>query len=143
MIKDDTDKFFLYALNLAINELVTDGSLPVTAMIVTPEGAYVGCKLRFTDAASKSKAIAGFVDELKELRPRCAVVIEQISTAAGKGKKRKTSLCVAFQSCNSKFVSMVTYVKAKNGEFVFEEPYFCTATEIILCGHEYFGDAFA
>lgn len=60
----------------------------------------------------------------------------------GRGKKRKTSLCVAFQSFHNKFVSVVNYEKKRNGEFVFETPYFCDDNEIILSGHEYFGDAY-
>jgi hypothetical protein len=37
---------------------------------------------------------------------------------------------------------MVNYEKTINGESVSETPYFCDDNEIILCGHEYFGNAF-
>jgi hypothetical protein len=142
MTTEETNKFFLDALNFAIHQLVTDGSLPATAVLLTSGGEYAGCKLQFTDAKSKSEAIANFVSELKEQKPPCAVVVVPISTSAGRGKKRKTSLCVAFQSFLNKFVSVVNYEKTKNGEFVFETPYFCDDNEIVLSGHEYFGDAF-
>lgn len=143
MTTDETNKFFLEALNFAIHQLVTDGSLPATAVVKPPGGEYAGCKLQFTDAKSKSVTIANFVAELKEQKPACAVVIVPISTGAGRGRKRKTSLCVAFQSTHNKFVSMVNYEKTKNGEFIFDTPYFCEDNEIILSGHEYFGDAFS
>jgi hypothetical protein len=142
MTTEETNKFFLDALNFAIQQLVTDGSLPATAVVMTTAGEYVGCKLQFTDPKSKSHAIANFVSDLKEQKPPCAVVVVPISTSAGRGKKRKTSLCVAFQSAHNKFVSIVDYEQKKSGEFVFEAPYFCDDNEIILSGHEYFGDAF-
>jgi len=142
MTTEETNKFFLDALNFAIHQLVTDDSIPATAVLMTTSGEYAGCKLQFTDAKSKSDAIAIFVSELKELKPPCAVVVVPISTSEGRGKKRKTSLCVAFQSLHNKFVSIVNYEKMKNGEFIFETPYFCDDNEIILSGHEYFGDAF-
>jgi len=142
MTTEETNKLFLDALNFAIHQLVTDGSLPATAVLLTAGGEYTGCKLQFTDAKSKSEAIANFVSELKEHKPPCAVVVVPISTSTGRGRKRQTSLCVAFQSFHNKFVSMVNYEKTKNGEFVFETPYFCDDNEIILSGHEYFGDAF-
>jgi hypothetical protein len=141
MTTEETNKFFLDALNYAINQLVTDGSMTATAVLMTTAGEYVGCKLQFTNAKSKSEAIAMFVSELKEKKPPCAMVIVPVLVSAGRGRKRKTSLCVAFQSSHNKFVSMVNYEK-KNDEFVFEPPYFCDDNEIILCGHEYFGDAF-
>lgn len=139
---EETNKFFLDALAFAINRRVAGGSLLATAVLKTSSGELTGCSLQFTDAKSKSEAIAAFVSELKEIQPTCAVVIVPVSTSAGRGKKRKTSLCVAFQSYHSKFVSMVNYEKSKNGEFVFESPCFCDDNEIILSGHEYFGDAF-
>ncbi|MFA7402362.1 MAG: hypothetical protein WC007_00085 [Pelobacteraceae bacterium] len=142
MTAEETNKFFLDALNFAIHQLVTDGSLPATAVLKTTDGEYAGCKLQFTDAKSKSAAIANFVLELKDQKPPCAVVVVPISTGVGRGKKRKTSLCVAFQSFHNRFVSMVNYEKTKNSEFVFETPYFCDDSEIVLSGHEYFGDAF-
>jgi hypothetical protein len=143
MTTEETNKFFLDALNFAIHQLVTDGSLPATAVVMTNSGDYAGCKLQFTDAKSKSAAIANFISDLKEQKPPCAVVVVPISTSAGRGKKRKTSLCVAFQSLHTKFVSIVDYEKSKTGEFAFEAPHFCDDNEIILSGHEYFGDAFA
>jgi hypothetical protein len=143
MTTEEANKFFLDALTFATNQLITDGSLPATAVIMTNNGAYAGCKLQFTDAKSKFEAIAGFVSELKEQKPPCAVVVVPISTSAGRGRKRKTSLCVAFQSFHNKFVSIVNYEKTKGGEFVFETPHFCDDNEIILSGHEYFGDAFS
>jgi hypothetical protein len=142
MTPEEINKFFLDALNFAMNQLVTDGTLPATAVVMTTSGEYAGCTLQFTDAKSKSEAIANFVSELKEQKPPCAVVVVPISTNAGKSKKRKTSLCVAFQSFETKFVSLVNYENTNSGEFVFETPYFCDDNEIILCGHEYFGDAF-
>jgi hypothetical protein len=142
MTTEEINKFFLDALGFGINQLVTDASLPAAAVVMTTGGGYAGCKLQFTDAKRKSEAIANFVLDLKELKPPCAVVIVPISTSAGRGKKRKTSLCVAFQSIHNKFVSIVNYDKTKNGEFFFETPYFCDDNEIILNGHEYFGDAF-
>ncbi|MDA8430814.1 MAG: hypothetical protein M0T70_16290 [Geobacteraceae bacterium] len=142
MTTEEINKFFAGALNFAIHQLVSDGTLPATAVLMTRGGQYAGCTLRFTGAKSKSEAIARFVSELKEQKPPCAVVVVPISTGAGRGRKRKTSLCVAFQSYHNKFVSMVDYEHTKNGEFVFETPYFCDDNEIILCGHEYFGDAF-
>jgi hypothetical protein len=142
MTSEEIDKFFLDALNFVINQLVTNDSIPATAVLMSKGGALAGCQLQFTDAKSKAEAITIFVAELKEITPPCAVVVVPISTSAGRGKKRKTSLCVAFQSFHNKFVSIVNYEKTKNGEFVFETPYFCDDSEIILCGHEYFGDAF-
>ena len=142
MTTEETNKFFLDALNFAINQLVTEGSLSAAAVLMTKGGEYAGCKLQFTDAKSKSVAIANFVSDLKEQKPPCAVVVVPITTSVGRGKKRKTSLCVAFQSTNNKFVSIVNYEQSKNGEFIFESPYFCNDNEIILSGHEYFGDAF-
>ena len=142
MNTEETNKFFLDALNFAINQFVTDGSIPAMAVLKTTTGEYAGCKLQFTDAKSKFEAIVNFVSELKEQNPPCAVVVVPISTSMGRGKKRKTSLCVAFQSFNNKFVSLVNYEKKKDGEFIFETPYFCDDNEIILSGHEYFGDAF-
>jgi hypothetical protein len=142
MTTEETNKFFLYALNLAINQLVIDGSIPAIAVLMTKGGEYAGCKLQFTDAKSKSVAIANFVSDLKEQKPPCAVVVVPISTSVGRGKKRETSLCVAFQSFHNKFVSIVNYEKTKDGELIFETPYFCDDNEIILSGHEYFGDAF-
>ena len=142
MTTEETNKFFLDALNFAINQLVSAGSNPATAVLMTRGGEYAGCTLRFTDAKSKSEAIATFVLELKNKQPPCALVVVPISTTAGRGRKHNTSLCVAFQSFHNKFVSIVNYEKTKNGEFVFETPYFCDDNEIILCGHEYFGDAF-
>lgn len=142
MTADEINKFFLDALNYAMNQLVTKGSMPATAVLMTTDGEYAGCKLQFTDAKSKTEAITTFVSELKEQKPPCAVVVVPISTSAGRGRKRKTSLCVAFQSFHSKFVSLVNYEITKNGEFVFETPYFCDVNEIVLSGHEYFGDAF-
>ena len=142
MTTEETNKFFSGALNFTINQLVTEGSLPATAVVMTAGGEYAGCTLNFTDAKSKSAAIATFVQELKAQKPPCAVVVVPISTGAGRGKKRKTSLCVAFQSYHNKFVSLVNYEKTKEGEFVFETPHFCDDNEIILSGHEYFGDAF-
>lgn len=141
MTPEDTNKFFSEVLNYAINQLVADGAPPATAVMMTQAGEYVGCKLKFTTAKSKAEAIAAFVSELKEKKPLCAVVVVPMSVGAGRGRKRKLSLCVAFQSSDNKFVSMVNYEK-KNDEFVFEPPYFCDDNEIILCGHEYFGDAF-
>jgi hypothetical protein len=141
MTPEEINKFFLDALNYVTNQLVIDGSMPATAVVMTTTGEYVGCKLQFTNAKSKSEAIAMFVSELKEKKPPCAMVVVPMSVSAGRGRKRKTSLCVAFQSSHNKFVSMVNYEK-KNDEFVFEPPYFCDDNEIILCGHEYFGDAF-
>ena len=143
MTTEETNKFFLDVLNFAIHQLVTDGSLPATAVVLTTTGECAGCKLEFTDAKSKSAAIANFVSDLKEQKPPCAVVVVPISTSVGRGKKRKTSLCVAFQSIHNKFVSIVDYEKTKAGEFAFETPHFCDDNEIILSGHEYFGDAFA
>ncbi|MDD2850899.1 MAG: hypothetical protein PHY09_03245 [Desulfuromonadaceae bacterium] len=142
MTTEVINKFFLDALNYAINQFVTDGSPPALAVLMTTNGEYAGCTLQFTNAKSKSEAIATFVSELKEQKPPCAVVIVPISASAGRGRKRKTSLCVAFQSSRNKFVSIVDYKKSKNGEFEFETPYFCDDNEIILSGHEYFGDAF-
>jgi len=142
MTAEETNKFFLDALNYAIDQLVSGGSLPATAVIMTANGEYAGCRLQFTNAKSKSEAIAMFVSELKEKKPPCAIVVVPMSIGMGRGRKRKTALCVAFQSHRNKFVSMVNYEK-KNDGFVFEPPYFCDDNEIILCGHEYFGDAFA
>jgi hypothetical protein len=142
MTSEETNKFFLDALNFAINQFLTDGSLSATAVVKTTGGEYAGCKLQVTDAKSKYEAIASFVSDLKEQKPPCAVVVVPISMSMGRGKKRKTSLCVAFQSFQNKFVSMVNYEKSKTGEFVFETPYFCDDNEIVLSGHEYFGDAF-
>jgi hypothetical protein len=143
MTTEEINKFFLDALNFTINQLITDGAITATAVLMTKPGQYEGCKLQFTGAKSKAEAVAAFVSELKEKKPPCAVVVVPISTSAGRGRKRKTSLCVAFQSFQNKFVSIVNYEKGKNGEFVFETPYFCDDNEIILSGHEYFGDAFA
>ena len=142
MTTKETNKFFLDALNFAILQLTTDGSLPATAVVKLPDSSCTGCNLQFTDAKSKSEAIAVFVSELKEIKPLCAIVIVPLSISAGRGKKRKTSLCVAYQSHQNKFVSIVNYEKSKNGEFTFEAPYFCDDNEIILSGHEYFGDVF-
>jgi hypothetical protein len=141
MTTEDINKFFIDALNYAINQLVTDGSLPATAVLLTKAGEHVGSKLQFTTAKSKSEAIAMFVSELKENKPLCAIVVVPMSVSAGRDRKRKTSLCVAFQSSQNKFVSMVNYEKKKD-EFIFDPPHFCDDNEIILCGHEYFGDAF-
>lgn len=142
MTTEEINRFFSGALNFAMNQLVSDGSLPATAVLMTTGGEYAGCTLHFTGAKSKSEAIARFVSELKEQKPPCAVVVVPISTGAGRGRKRKTSLCVAFQSFQNQFVSMVEYEQTKDGKFVFETPYFCDDNEIILCGHEYFGDSF-
>lgn len=142
MTTEEINKFFLDALNFAINQLITDGSLPATAVLMTTTGEIAGCKLQFTDAKSKSAAIASFLSDLKEQKPPCAVVVVPISTSMGRGRKRKTSLCVAFQSFHNKFVSIVDYEKSKTAEFTFEAPHFCDDNEIILSGHEYFGDAF-
>lgn len=142
MTEQETNKFFLDALNYAINQLVTDGQLPATAVVMTNDGEYAGCQLQFSDAKSKSEAIAIFVSELKDKKPPCAVVVVPISTSTGRGKKRKTSLCFAFQSYHNKFVSLVNYDKTKQGEFIFETPYFCDDNEIVLSGYEFFGNAF-
>ncbi len=143
MTAEEINNFFLVALNYAINQLVTEGQLPATAVIKTATGECTACTLHITETRSKSEAIAGFVAELTALRPPCAVVVVPISPTAGKRGKRTTSLCVAFQSFQKKFVSLVNYEKSKKGEFVFDAPYFCDDTEIVLFGHEYFGDAFA
>ena len=142
MTSEEINKFFLDALNYVTKQLMTDGSIPATAVVMTADGEYAGCRMQFTDAKSKTEAIAAFVSELKEKRPPCAVVIVPLSTSAGRGRKRNTSLCVAFQSIHNKFVSTVAYEKKKSGEFIFETPHFCDDYEIILSGHEYFGDAF-
>ena len=142
MTTEETNKFFLDALNFAIHQLTTDGSLPATAVVKHPDGSCAGCNVQFSDAKSKAAAIAAFVSELKHIKPQCAIIIVPVSISAGRGRKRKTSLCVAFQSHQNKFVSMVNYEKSKTGEFTFEAPYFCDDNEIVLSGHEYFGDVF-
>ena len=142
MTSDEINGFFTVALNYAVNQLVTDGQLPATAVIKTATGACTACTLPFTDARSKAEAIATFVTELTALRPHCAVVVVPISQSNGKRGKQSSSLCVAFQSFQNKFVSLVHYSRSKKGEFSFEAPYFCDDTEIVLSGHEYFGDAF-
>src|SRR3974390_1917973 len=98
MTPEETNKFFLDALNYAINQLVSDGSLPAAAVIMTAAGDRVGCRLQFTHAKSRTEAIAMFVSELKEKKPPCAIVVVPMSVGRGRGRKRKTSLCVAFQS---------------------------------------------
>lgn len=142
MTSEETNQFFQDSLNYAVQQILSDDSLPTTAVIMNTSGKRSGCALPFTDAKSRTASIAEFVDELKSIKPKCAIVVVPISTSAGRGKKRKTSLCVAFQSATTKFVSMVDYSKSKSGEFTFEPPYFCDDNEIILNGHEYFGDAF-
>ncbi len=142
MTVDEINSFFLVALNYALRQRESDGQLPATAVIQSATGTCTGCTLHFSDAKSKAEAIARFVSELKTIRPPCAVVVVPIPLGTGKRGKRKNSLCVAFQSLQNKFVSVVNYETTKKGEFVFESPHFCDDTEIILSGHEYFGDAF-